>query len=77
MDIYAENFSLKTAFEENATETAKTLSASLSEQLQQVNASLDKGLAPQEYAQAQHLRTALMAAHGIITLRHNAITKQK
>ncbi len=77
MDIYDANFSLEAAFQENAEETSKTLCAALSAQLQQVDAALDKGLAPQDYAEALHLRTALLAAQGIVTLKHNALTKEK
>ncbi len=75
MDIYDANFSLEAAFQENAEEASKTLSAALNAQLQQVDAALSKGLAPQEYAEAQHLRTALLAAQGIVTLKYNALAK--
>ncbi len=77
MDIYADNFSLDKALQERGVKALETIIEALSKQVAIIDTDISKGLSPRDFAQAQHLRNALMAAYSIVALRFHQLSNDK
>ncbi len=75
MDIFSKDFALDAAIKEHGSKAVEVIGQALGEQVLYVDDAIKAGLSPNDYAKAQHYRTALMAAQSIVVLRYHALNK--